>query len=181
MSNFVTIARPYAKAAFEHAKAHQALGQWTMLLNYQAQMLSDPRVVSFIKNPMIDAESKTAFLTQETSNMGGTETEAFVEFIRILAQRNRLLALGPIYSLYETMRENEEKLIHVKVESVAALTKAQQEQLINKLKNRLNREVSIQMSINPSLIGGARIQAGDLVIDGSVQARLNKLRANLAV
>lgn len=181
MSNSVTVARPYAKAVFEHAKARRTLAQWSILLHYLALFMSDQRVVDFVKNPMIGADVKTAFLTQDTASMAGEDASAFVALITLLAARNRLLTLAAIQELFETMREEEEKIIQVKVLSFSPLTQDQEARLINKLKKRLNRDVSIQVEIDPSLIGGACIQAGDLVIDGSVLGQLNKLRASLAV
>lgn len=181
MSYSVTVARPYAKAVFEHAKAHHTLTQWSMLLRYLAQVLSDDRIVGYMKNPMVSSEEKAAFLTNDTASMAGDEYAVFCEFVSLLASRNRLLALQGVQSLFDAMREEEEKIIQVRVVTFSAFTQDQESRLITQLKKRLNRDVSIQVSIDPSLIGGARIQAGDLVIDGSVLGQLNKLRASLAV
>ena len=181
MSNSVTVARPYAKAVFEHARVNKTLAQWSVLLNYLAQMILDPRVVSFIKNPIISSEQKTAFLTADIAPLAESESSVFTQFVELLAMRKRLLALQSIHSLYEAMREEEEKVIQVKIVSCLPPTHEQESRLIEKLKKRLNRDVSIQVEIDPSLIGGARIYAGDLVIDGSVLAKLHKLQAALGM
>ena len=90
------------------------------------------------------------------------------------------MLLPDIYALYEAHRAEQEKTLHVDVSSYSDLSSAQQQRLIESLSQRLQRKVSLKISIDPSLLGGAIIRAGDLVIDGSVRGKLNKLSTELA-
>ena len=100
--------------------------------------------------------------------------------VGLLADNKRLQALPDIYLQYEALRAEQEKTLTAKVSSFAVLTSAQQQHLISSLSQRLQRQVTLDVSIDTSLLGGAVIRAGDLVIDGSVRGKLNKLSSNLA-
>ena len=85
-----------------------------------------------------------------------------------------------IYAQYESLRAEQEKTLTANVSSFAALTTTEQQDLINSLSQRLQRKVTLEVNIDKSLLGGAVIHAGDLVIDGSVRGKLTKLATNLA-
>lgn len=180
MSNYVTIARPYAKAIFEHAKASEKLKEWSTVLNYWSLVVSENNAVEFLTNPATLPEQKTALLTAMVPQIiDQLELSALTNFITLLANNNRLFTLPSISILFDQMRAEQEKTLEVDVISFSALTEEQEAALVKKLKHRLKREIALNISINQALLGGAIIQAGDLVIDGSVRGELNKLRAHL--
>lgn len=185
MADFVTIARPYAKAIFEHAKACEKLKEWSTILHYWSLIVSDNGAIEFINNPATSPEQQIELLTAVVPGLSvsqstvQSELAAATNFITLLASNKRLLALPSISVLFDLMRAEEEKTLTVDVISFSALTPAQEVQLVNKLKQRLKREIALNVSIDQTLLGGAIIQAGDLVINGSVRGELNKLRANL--
>lgn len=89
------------------------------------------------------------------------------------------MALPALSLLFEDMRAEHEKTLSVDVISFSPLSKHQEAELIQRLKRRLKRDITLNISIDHHLLGGAIIQAGDLVIDGSVRGELNKLKATL--
>ena len=180
MSNYVTIARPYAKAIFEHALAHEKLKNWSVALQSLALVVSQNDAIEFIHNPATLTDQQASFLmTFASETVDSSELPVLTHFVSLLADNKRLLALPSISYLFDQMRAEQEKTLTVDVVSYSPLSKQQESVLINKLKTRLKREVALNISIDQALMGGAIIQAGDLVIDGSVRGELNKLRASL--
>ncbi|KTD62440.1 F0F1 ATP synthase subunit delta [Legionella shakespearei] len=177
MSDSTTIARPYAKAIFEHALAEKNLAQWSEHLSLLAQVVLNPQASQFIGNPSSTEEQQIELLQ---SACGGKDNKSLNNLITLLASNKRLMLLPEIKALYEVHRAEQEKTLDVDVISFSTVSAAQQQQLIDSLSKRLQRKVSLNISIDPSLLGGAVIRAGDLVIDGSVRGKLNKLSTGLA-
>jgi F-type H+-transporting ATPase subunit delta len=177
MSDSTTIARPYAKAIFESALAEKKLAEWSAALMTLAQATLNPDAAQFIENPASTIEQHIQLL-QGLFKSGANES--INNLISLLATNKRLMLLPEISALYEALRAEQEKTLDVDVSSFSDLSAAQQERLIASLSQRLQRKVSLKISIDPSLLGGAIIRAGDLVIDGSVRGKLNKLSTGLA-
>ena len=181
MSDNVTIARPYAKAIFNHALANKNLADWSVVLQTLSQAVLDPIATQFICNP----GSATALQTQlllavlEKSNLIG-DAPSTESLVRLLSAHKRLLLLPAISAQFEMLRAEQEKTLTVQVSTFAALPDEQQQSLIQSLSHRLQRHVVLEINIDPSLLGGAVIHAGDLVIDGSVRGKLTKLGTELA-
>lgn len=181
MSNNVTIARPYAKAVFNHALQNKELSAWSVLLQELAQCVLDPAATDFICNPASAIELQSELLLSIAAASKQDCAQQPVEnFIRLLAANKRLLLLPGICIEFEKLRAEQEKIMTVNVSSFAALTPEQEKQLVQSLSERLQRQVVLDMSIDKSLLGGAVIRAGDLVIDGSVREKLTKLGTDLA-
>lgn len=177
MSDTITIARPYAKAIFEYALSEKKLANWSVYLMNLAQTVMLPEVIQFIANPESTTEQHRELLQAATSTK---PSDTLNNLIALLAINKRLMILPDISALYEALRAEQEKTMVVDVTSYSDLSKEQQQCLIDSLSKRLQRKVLLQISIDSSLLGGAIIQAGDLVIDGSVRGKLNKLCADLA-
>jgi F-type H+-transporting ATPase subunit delta len=179
MSDSTTLARPYAKAIFEHALSENKLAQWSDYLFVLAQAVLDAHASSFIANPASTTEQQIELL-YAVCNLKQKEQEPLGNLINLLAVNKRLALLPEINALYDIHRADQEKTLGVDVISYSTVSSAQQQQLIDALSKRLQRDVSLNISIDPSLLGGAVIRAGDLVIDGSVRGKLNKLSTDLA-
>lgn len=177
MSDSTTIARPYAKALFEYALAEKQLSQWSDYLFVLAQAVLDPNASQFITNPASRTEQQIELLVAICS---AKNNQPLTNLIGLLASNKRLMLLPEIKALYEIHRAEQEKTLDVEVVSYSEVSAAQQKKLIDALSKRLQRNVSLNISIDPSLLGGAVIRAGDLVIDGSVRGKLNKLSTDLA-
>ncbi len=177
MAERATIARPYAKAAFEYAREANALADWSQGLKLAAQIVADPRVAELAGNP----EVTTAELAGLIDSVGGERLSVHVRnFLHVLADNHRLLLLPEIGEHFEAERAALEHVVDVEVVSAVPLDAAQIEKLSAALAQRLKRRVRMQNSVDAALIGGAIIRAGDMIIDGSVKGRLGRLEAALA-
>lgn len=180
MPNSITVARPYAKAVFEYALEANELGRWSELLHHLADLSLNEEITCFIENPITTKEQRcellTAFLTPQSNANELTVLEAL---LTLLATNNRLRLLPDIHLLFETLRAEQEKVLAAKVVSFSEPSDAQKQQLMSALSRRLKRQVTLDVTIDKSLLGGAMIQAGDLVIDGSVRGKLVKLGTEL--
>ena len=176
MAERATIARPYAKAAFEYARDANELGRWSQGFALASRVAADPRIAELIKNPELTAADHASLITDVA---GASLSPAQANFIKVLAQNHRLLILPEIVAHFEQLRSQIEHTVDVEVVSAVALDAAQAEKLKQALDKRLNARVRMKNSVDSSLLGGAVIRAGDLVIDGSLKGRLERLRTEL--
>ena len=176
MAERATIARPYAKAAFEYARDAHAYPRWSAGLAVAAQVVADPRVAELTKNPRVAAGELVELVTEIE---GPKPDPGFQNFVRLLAENRRLLLLPEIAALYEALRAAAEGTVDVEVISAVALNAEQSAKLEQALITRLKRKVRMQNSVDAALLGGAVVRAGDLVIDGSLKGRLERLATDL--
>jgi len=182
MSQNITNARPYAKAIFRHVLAIGKLSEWSDILSTLTDIINTPEGKEFIGNPSSNADQHVQLLEAILpSNMKAGFEETIKNFLNVLAYNNRLLLIPEISHLYEEARAEQEKTLEAKVFSFAELCPSQRERLEKSLSKRLQRTVSLNIKVDPSLLGGAKILAGDVVIDGSVRGRLEKLRIALSI
>ncbi|MBV8854889.1 MAG: F0F1 ATP synthase subunit delta [Sinobacteraceae bacterium] len=176
MADKLTIARPYAKAAFEEARQLQHLSSWSQSLRTAAIVVQDPQVQDLLGNPSVTP----AQLAQFVIDLAGEKLdENGRNFVRTLAENHRLAYLPEISTLFEVMKDEAEGVIDVTVTSAAPLESAQQQTLVSALQRRLQRQVRLHCHTDAALIGGAVLRAGDLVIDGSLRARLDRIAYEL--
>ena len=183
MAELTTLARPYAKAAFEYAIEAKQLAEWSEMLGLAAQVVSDESMLQLLTSPHFTKEDQSAaMLNVIEGGLSGVKFDAKgVNFIKLLAQNKRLLALPEIEVLFNFLRSEFEKTIEAQVTSASELNEQQITQLKEKLAAKLGRQVEIRVDINADLLGGLIIQAEDLVIDGSVRGQLAKLSDTLSV
>lgn len=181
MADMTSIARPYAKAAFELSLEHQQIGAWSDFLEQLAVIISEPDCAEFLANPMVSSEQQVQLLMAVLTQLNiATDITQVKQFIELLAHNKRLLAVPSISKLYQECRASYEKTLAVEVCSFSSLSKEQIARLSERLSQRLQRQVTLSVSIDPALLGGAIIRAGDLVFDGSVRTQIKKLSTNLA-
>jgi F-type H+-transporting ATPase subunit delta len=171
-----TIARPYAKAAFEHARDANAFAAWSQALQSAAQVVLDARVAALTKNPQWQAHDLAKLVIEAA---GGQFDAGMQNFVNVLAENHRLLLLPEIAAHYEALRSTVENTVDVEVISAVALDSAQIDKLKAAIGTRLKRQVRMQNSVDAALLGGAVVRAGDLVIDGSLKGRLQRLATDL--
>jgi F-type H+-transporting ATPase subunit delta len=177
MADKSTIARPYARAAFEEARAHEGLGPWSDALAVAAQVVTDPRVEVLLGNPHVTPEQ----LAQLVTGIAGPKLGPHgANFVSTLAANRRLGFLPEIATRFDELKDSAEGVADVTVTSAAALNEAQRAKLAAALEKRLKRKVRLHCQIDANLIGGAVVRSGDLVIDGSVSARLNRIAYELS-
>ncbi|HXZ59262.1 MAG TPA: F0F1 ATP synthase subunit delta [Steroidobacteraceae bacterium] len=176
MADKTTIARPYARAAFEEARATKRLEPWSEALRIAAVVVADPRVAALLGNPRVTPEQ----LAQLVIGIAGPKLgEDGANFVRTLAANHRLSVLPEIAELFDTLKDAEQGVADVTVTSAAPLDAAQQKTLSAALAGRLQRTVRLHCATDPALIGGAVVQSGDLVIDGSLRTRLERIAYEL--
>ena len=176
MAERATIARPYAKAAFEYAREADAFAAWSQGLESAAQIVADPSVAPLTKSPHWTAADLVSLIT----DVAGAKLNAGMQnFVRVLAENHRLLLLPEIAAHYEKLRAAVENTLDVEVISAVTLSDAQADKLKQALSTRLKRTVRMQNSVDSTLLGGAVVRAGDLVIDGSLKGRLERLATDL--
>jgi len=177
MAERVTIARPYAKAAFAEARKTQRLAQWSQALELTAAISGDARVRPLFGNPHVTPAQLVEFM----AGIAGRSIDAEVRrFLVVLAENGRLPFLPEIAQLFEKMRADQERVLDVTLKSAVELSAEQRERFSAALRRRFDREIRLHTQIDQSLLGGAVLQAEDLVIDGSVQGGLTQLAAQLA-
>lgn len=178
MSHALTLARPYARAAFSLARDHGCLADWTQALGFAARVAADSQVAALLGHPKLtDADAATLLAPPQLPE---DASERFGRFIGLLLDNGRLSLLPEIAGLYEQLRAEAEHVIKARVTSAAALPASELDTIATALKKRFGREVDIQTAVDPSLIGGAVIDAGDVVIDGSLRGKLERLQTALA-
>ena len=176
MSELTTAARPYARAAFDIAKANGEQQKWTDMLGFMAAVAHDPTMTALLDSPRLSQnQAAEMFISVCEENID----QRGKNFIKLLAENDRLKLLPEITALYEHYRAEAEGTIEAEVISASEVSESQLAKITASLKNRLGKEVRLTSKIDPSLIGGAIIRAGDLVIDGSVSGRLEKLSTAL--
>lgn len=175
MTQPVTIARPYARAAYEIASAHGAQNAWAEKLAFAAEVAAEPQVVALFGDPRLSPQALASLFVR-----GDEPTDSeFARFLGVLADNRRLRELPEIAALFEQMKRDAEHVLRVRVRSAVPLEDGEAARLIEALKRRFNSDIQLERSVDPSILGGAVIDAGETVIDGSLKSRLAKLQTAL--
>ena len=175
MSDFETAARPYARALFELAAEESKLQQWQDNLQQAALIADDPDMLAMFEQPAILARELAELFVSVLTAAGVEADTDFSNLIALLADNGRLAALPTISAQFATLKQEAEGKIEVIVRSAMKLSAKQQDKIAGSMAKRLGKEVSITTEIDTSLIAGAIVTAGDLVIDGSVSGQMQKL------
>lgn len=173
MAELITLARPYAKAAFEQARASSSLPAWSQALATAAAVVEQARVAALIASPSLTAARKAEVLIE----VCGEDVLApqARNFIRVLAENKRLPLLPQVYELFLAFKAAQEQTVDLELTSAFAVTPEQSEALAEAIGRKLQRTVHVTSTVDAALIGGVVIRTDDLVIDGSVRGRLAKL------
>lgn len=198
MADLSTLARPYAKAAFDYAKEHHAVNEWQDYLNVMNAIISDKAFADYINNPAVAAQAKvatlkdlynqsspedsnTVFKTLSTAIEGGAQADfnAFVNFLTQLAEQDRLALLPSINERFGLLKAADAKEVHAYVTSAYPLTQVQEQLIEHRLATSLGAKVVLHVNVDPALIAGVTIKVGDKVIDDSVRGKLKQLKTQL--
>ncbi|NCT56809.1 MAG: F0F1 ATP synthase subunit delta [Legionella sp.] len=185
MSDNTSIARPYAKAVFEHALESQTLSDWSAWLAKLDGVASSPDFQGFVQNPRTTVAQHAEALVSimkallNINQIDQALPDVLGAFIHVLADNKRILVLSELHAQFEALRADEENRICVRVSSFSPLDEMQQARLAERLSKRLKRAVTLDLTVDPALLGGAVICANDWVIDASVKGQLDKLGADL--
>ena len=176
MAELTTDARPYAKAAFAYAKEQDQLAAWSDMLAWVAAVLNDANLSQWLENPTLTAQERF----EAIKNIAGERLDdAGLRFIQQLSEAGRLPAMNAIAEGFEQRKAEHEASMEVHVRSAFDVSESEANELRAALKKTLNRSVTLVTQVDDSLIGGVVVQAGDLVIDGSISGKLKKLAVAL--
>ena len=178
MAEISTLARPYAKAAFEFARDVKALDRWSNMLATAAAVAASDEVQGLFNSPSHTAEAKGQIFV----DVCGDDLDNKVgNFVKSLAKYGRLSLLIEIQGQFELYKANHEKAVDVEVTSAFEISPEQQAKLAASLKAKLDRDINLQTDVDNTLVGGVVVRAGDLVIDGSIRGRLAKLAESMSL
>ncbi len=179
MADTKTIARPYAQAIFELAHESGRLDEWATALDTARDLFEDGSVVEYLSNPAFSDARRLEFLTGLLAKAGvelfAGGNERGRNFLRLVVENDRLAAIPEMAEHFEKLKADVENVVDVTVTSAAALSEGQRQTIAAALRERLGRNVKVETEVNTNLIGGAVVRAGDVVIDGSLRARLEGL------
>ncbi len=177
MSELSTVARPYAKAAFDFALEQGQLEQWQQMLTFSAAVANDEQVASFLNSSLASGQISETFI-----KICGEQLDQYGQnFIRVMADNKRLAVLPAVLNAFLELRAEQESIKDVEVVSADKLTNAQEAKIANAMEKRLGTKVRITSSIDSSLIAGVIIRYDDVVIDGSSRGQLNRLSQELSL
>ena len=205
MADLSTLARPYAKAAFDYAHEHGVVNEWQDFLFIASAIVNDKSFQPFLDNPAVSAKNKTAALVDLYDTQVATDDDsafkallintqgrtqnstvsypkvsaALSNFVNQLSEQERLALLPEVYEHYRRHKATSLKQLDVYVTSAYPLTDAQRELFQTRLATSLNASVVIHESVDPSLLAGATVKIGDKIIDDSMRGKLQQLKTQL--
>lgn len=177
MSELTTAARPYARAAYAYSSENNAIQQWADMLNFSAAVAEDEIMKAALDQPTLNRMQKADLFNEVCE---GKLDHTGKNFIRMLAENDRIALLPDIAVLFHQYKTEAEGAIDAQLISALDVSDQQVQAIAASLTKRLGKKVSLSTQIDKSLLGGAIIRAGDMVIDGSVRGRLEKLSTNLS-
>lgn len=175
MSENITIARPYAQAAFQYAVENNDVDAWQNMLALSTALSDDSSMKSILISDRRSSEIATLFIQM----LGNELDDSGRNFIKLMAYNGRLSLLPEVLTLFLFYRQEKEKRVEIEVISASALTTKQLDAIQQSMESRLNKSVVLSEKIDESLISGFILRAGDLVIDSSIKGRLNRLSVTL--
>jgi len=175
MSELTTVARPYARAAFEFAASNKNIEAWSTMLSFVSEVAQDAAMANILTRDKAPQELAELFLNICADQLD----ENGQNFIKVLAENGRLSVLPRVTQLFAELETEYNKEVEADVVSAYALTKTQQNELSKSLEKRLARKVNLNCSIDKTLIAGMVITAGDLVIDSTASGQLTRLSNTL--
>jgi F-type H+-transporting ATPase subunit delta len=176
VTDYTTIARPYAQAAFEQASEEAAIAEWSELLKLLGQVVADPQMQALLNNPRVNRQQ----LLEIVTGIGSSKLSATgMNFIKILISAGRLKHVARISTLFEQKWAVAEGRLEVNVTSAYELLPEQKNSIAEAMAKRLGKKINISSLVDQSLIGGMIVRAGDSVIDVSLRGQLNELRRTL--
>lgn len=176
MAELLTLARPYAKAAFAYASEQSATDSWSTALELLSAAVQDEAFSAFLTRPELTPAEQVSLFAKV---LGEDQTAAVSNFLTLLAENNRLALLPEISAEYEQLKSQNNNTVDVVIESAFPLTSVQEQLLAHALEKKFEAAVNVSVEVKPELIAGVVIRAGDQVIDDSALNKLEKMRTRL--
>lgn len=181
MKDIQTIARPYAKALFELALKHQTLKQWSDALALLSLTINDEQMQKLIGHPEITESMLVEILLDVLNKHPESQSQQALvkQALEVMSDHHRLAVIPEVYRQFEQLKSQHAKMCSGTVYTSILLEEQQLERLAAGLEKKLNKTVHLTQVVQPELLGGARVQIGDMVIDGTLRGRLQRLSQSL--
>lgn len=181
MNDLQTIARPYAKALFELALTQQALDAWSEVLNVLSITVEDPKMQVMLNHPEVTSRMLVDICASVLSKMSplSHQVNLIDNVLEMMASLHRLPIFPEVFKQFEQLKAFEAKTCTGMVYTASELDEIQITKLLNGLEKKLKKTVYLSQVVQPDLLGGAKIQIGDMVIDGTIRGRLQRLSQSL--
>ena len=178
MAELITIARPYARAAYEYAVEHKVVADWNAMLHGLALIAKDKRTRHYLANPELSAEQAAEIFLVIGKEL--LEVKSGKNFLMLLAKNKRLILLPQLAELFAQLLEQDQAIVNAEVISAEPLTQAYKDKIIQSLEKRFNKTVQLHCHVDASLLAGAIVRVDVFVIDGSARGKLKSLEKELA-
>ena len=175
MAESLTIARPYAEAAFDTAQQHDGLPAWGDALSRLAAVVSQPQAAQLIGDPRITPQQVADVIADVARGLSAEQRN----FVRVLADNERLTVLPQIAQLFSDLHNRHAGVLDAHVTSAFPLTDVQVFEIRTALEQKHGCRVQVSVEVDPALIGGVSIRIGDEVMDASVRGKLAQLATAL--
>ena len=176
MAEIATLARPYANAVFDLAHSAGRMTEWSPMLALLARAMETDQVRELVASPSLAPAVKSHQLIDVVRE---DIDDRCRRFVNVLADNHRLELLPEIATQFEALKAEAEKTLDVEITAAVELSDQQVEAYTQALRQRFDQDVNVSVDIDPGLVGGAIVRAGDTVIDGSVRGRLTRLVESL--
>jgi F-type H+-transporting ATPase subunit delta len=169
-------ARRYGKAVFDLAEEEGQVAEWGRRLATVRELLSDPEVAAILTNPTIPTEQRMALVAEAPRVFDDEATN----LARLLIESNRVREVGAIEEEFQRLADEAAGRVRATVTTAVELTPTDRDRVVEGLSKRLGKEISLQVVVDKSILGGLKLQYGDRLVDASVATRLQQLRRRLA-
>jgi F-type H+-transporting ATPase subunit delta len=170
------VARRYARAVFEIGRDGHDLDGWLRNLRVIRDVFEDPTLRAFLENPAIPTEQKIHMIQATLGQL----PEKARNFAILLVQTRRTALIGDVVAAYEEDLNQLRGIVHAQVTTAVPLNDQTESELEKRLSQLTGaRQVIMQTTVNPSILGGFVARVGDRLIDASVVGRLDALRESL--
>ncbi len=176
MAEAITVARPYAEAVYKLAIANDSLAQWSKMLQLAAAIAEDAQMQLLIGNPVISAKQLGELFLEIGRNKFNTEAR---NLVMLLTENKRVTVLSQISQLFEQLKAQHEGVLEARIVSAFAMESKQLKKLIDDLEQKFKRKIEAQVSVDPELIGGIKVEIGDEILDASVRGKLEAMAVAL--
>ncbi|AEJ00257.1 ATP synthase subunit delta [Nitrosomonas sp. Is79A3] len=176
MAEAITVARPYAEAVYKLAIANDSLAQWSKMLQLAAAIAEDAQMKLLIGNPVISAKQLGELFLEIGRNKFNTEAR---NLMMLLTENKRVTVLSQISQLFEQLKAQHEGVLEARIVSAFAMESKQLKKLIDDLEQKFKRKIEAQVSVDPELIGGIKVEIGDEILDASVRGKLEAMAVAL--
>ncbi|MEK7302526.1 MAG: F0F1 ATP synthase subunit delta, partial [Pseudomonadota bacterium] len=176
MAEAITVARPYADAVYKMAVANNSLSQWSKMLQLAAEIAEDEQVKLLIGNPRVSAKQLGDIFLEIGRGKFNAEAR---NLVMLLIENKRVVVLSQISQLFEQLKARHEGVLEARIVSAFAIENRQLKKLVEDLEQKFKRKIEAQVSIDPELIGGIKVEVGDEILDASVRGKLEAMAVAL--